>query len=554
MKKLHIRSVNGHSLSEINEGIENYFSKKYEISHSRTNGDIYIQHYVSKIKSYNNFKTNILIQPVDGTLINSIHIDSMNEFDIVVTPSEASKKILIDNGTIKPIFVNPNYYDPKLFVDNSTFYQDYYQSDLYTFYTESTGIYRKNLYNLIEKFVEEFSSEDNVRLIVKLSGINKDLENDYSSRVSKKVNHPRVEFINAFINGSDLNSIRRGIDCYICLSFIEGFCIPLLNEVVLKKDIICLDSKISGYMDFINSDNAYLLPVQKRKILINGPEIYTDNAEWEEPFYDEYKVALRKVSNGEYVFNKNQNYSRFSFDSVMKRYSDIIEFGYVDDIASTNPIDSSKLTTINGKIVGKMNFYFEDDSVGTFLKKEKQWESYMEDIFNNHLNSNSNAIDVGCHYGILSVMLSRICRDGLIFSFDPNRQLNTLRSFDINNCRNISFYPFAISDMVGETFLTENENTFINHISEEKTGKVVPVYTLDYFSFPKVDLIKIDVEGHEIGVLKGAAKLIERDSPVIIIEIWPHNYEEYKKYFESIQYSLEFIDGSVDNYIAKRIG
>ena len=55
-----------------------------------------------------------------------------------------------------------------------------------------------------------------------------------------------------------LYSIKKGIDCYICLSYMEGFCIPLLDAVVLKKDIITLDTKISGYRDFINKDNSIL--------------------------------------------------------------------------------------------------------------------------------------------------------------------------------------------------------------------------------------------------------------------------------------------------------
>ena len=60
--------------------------------------------------------------------------------------------------------------------------------------------------------------------------------------------------------------------------------------------------------------------------------------------------------------------------------------------------------------------------------------------------------------------------------------------------------------------------TFRDITGEYKTISV-PVRTLDDYSFTNVALIKIDVEGHEFDVLKGAELTIAREKPVMIIEI-----------------------------------
>ena len=58
----------------------------------------------------------------------------------------------------------------------------------------------------------------------------------------------------------------------------------------------------------------------------------------------------------------------------------------------------------------------------------------------------------------------------------------------------------AVSQTVGETI-------------------VVPVRTLDSFEFERVDAIKIDVEGAELDVLRGATATLERAHPLLLVEI-----------------------------------
>ncbi len=337
LDKIHISYLNSTSINKVNTDLANYLTKKgYEVTHSQIprNGKILIQHFFNTHvvqRAGKRFEKTILIQPIDGTVLNDSVSAQMNMYDLIITPSNSCKEILKNNGVIKDIIVIPNYYDDSIVNSDNGHYSNNYRSHKYTFYSESTGIKRKNVANILKHFISEFDNTIDVRLIIKITnkdtGVISELEGILSDAMEKYSGVPEVIIINEFMQERDLNSMRRGIDCYICLSYMEGFCIPLLSAVILKKDIICLDTQISGYSDYINKDNAVLLsvkrmPTDKTK---ENSMFYSAESEWEEPSYEEYKIALRNVFEGAYCFNKEAyKYDEYSESSVMSKYMHII--------------------------------------------------------------------------------------------------------------------------------------------------------------------------------------------------------------------------------------
>jgi hypothetical protein len=107
----------------------------------------------------------------------------------------------------------------------------------------------------------------------------------------------------------------------------------------------------------------------------------------------------------------------------------------------------------------------------------------------------------------------------------------------------VTHYRCALGDEVGEIPM------FGGGHSERGGGAphVVPVLELDMFEFENVDYIKIDVEGFERKVLRGAAKTIERYSPLIVLEqnhVVLEGDKQYsaKEYLESIDYKEVAVD------------
>lgn len=153
-------------------------------------------------------------------------------------------------------------------------------------------------------------------------------------------------------------------------------------------------------------------------------------------------------------------------------------------------------------------------------------DTYISQIMSRVLTQNSNCIDIGCHSGsILSQMLS-LSPFGIHYAFEPIPDLaNKLKE----NFPNVQVYAMALSDIDGEatfhhvitnpgysglkqrTYDTPNEQ--IKTITV-KTARLDDVLPPDL----KVDFIKIDVEGAEMQVLKGAIRTLKVYKPYVIFE------------------------------------
>jgi len=86
---------------------------------------------------------------------------------------------------------------------------------------------------------------------------------------------------------------------------------------------------------------------------------------------------------------------------------------------------------------------------------------------------------------------------------------------------NVTVYPCVAGEMQGEVRFTTHLNT-MNHVSVNDAGITVPQYSLDQLleKHQPPALIKIDVEGYEMPVLKGAANLLANlQLNAIIIEV-----------------------------------
>lgn len=114
------------------------------------------------------------------------------------------------------------------------------------------------------------------------------------------------------------------------------------------------------------------------------------------------------------------------------------------------------------------------------------------------------AIDVGASYGFITLMMGMsVAPTGRVFSFEPVAQIfDTLKSnIDRNHLAEVcSLYPQA----VGAT----NENGFI--ALDELADQGI---------LEQVRAIKIDVDGGDYEVLRGAENLLRRDHPLLIVEM-----------------------------------
>lgn len=142
------------------------------------------------------------------------------------------------------------------------------------------------------------------------------------------------------------------------------------------------------------------------------------------------------------------------------------------------------------------------------------------------LKQDSSCIDVGAHQGSILEQIIKLCPHGKHFAFEPIPHL--FQSLKIQ-FPNVSVYDFACSNEEGTStfFHVENDPAYsglkvrrydrpdpiVTEITVAKTciDNIIPIDQ-------KIEFIKIDVEGGELPVLKGAKQTILRNHPLIIFE------------------------------------
>jgi FkbM family methyltransferase len=161
------------------------------------------------------------------------------------------------------------------------------------------------------------------------------------------------------------------------------------------------------------------------------------------------------------------------------------------------------------------------------LTKNLEYDRLTEKILNRELKNNSNCIDVGCHKGEILEIILKNASQGKHFAFEPIPVFYQTLLIKFQSKTNI--YPYALAEQSGNTTFQfvknapaysglkqrkyDIENPEIEEIDVEikRMDEVIP---LDV----KIDLIKIDVEGAEMGVLLGASKILDRHKPMLIFE------------------------------------
>lgn len=140
-------------------------------------------------------------------------------------------------------------------------------------------------------------------------------------------------------------------------------------------------------------------------------------------------------------------------------------------------------------------------------------------IIENFLNSKQMCIDIGASYGWFSIPFSKYFRT--VIAFEPHKGVYEcfLKNIENANCKNIESYNFACSNKNGKMFFEANRSTGRSQIVDYNTQIRVKTKTIDSYHFQNVDLIKIDVEGHEDKVLQGAKETIISCKPAIMVEI-----------------------------------
>ncbi|MCI0376471.1 MAG: FkbM family methyltransferase [Gemmataceae bacterium] len=136
------------------------------------------------------------------------------------------------------------------------------------------------------------------------------------------------------------------------------------------------------------------------------------------------------------------------------------------------------------------------------------------------------AVDVGAHVGLWSMILCD--HFAKVIAFEPVFAKHFRRNLE--GKPNVLLHEVALSDRPGNVEMEiVGYNSGATHIAKSPTGggKQITAARLDDYRLDEVDLIKVDVEGWEYQVLRGAEETLLRNRPLVILEQKGYEKEFY---------------------------
>ncbi len=354
MRHLHLISPMSGSIGEITKDLFKVLDKEFIITQevkaeTPIEKDILLCHFIDQevVKSpeFNNFKKKILIQPIDGTKIKQDYINSFNRFDLIIVPAYASKNILRDNGVKTDIKVIPNFFKPDLF--EKPIYSNIEKelpTDKIIFYHESTFHPRKGIDLLYEGYIRAFSGKKyakEVLLVLKDNPFNKrtfdhisKLKKEAISLQKKYRSKERADILkfSSQLEINDLKTLWNRCNAYVSFAKIEGFGLPMLRHLLLKKPILCLTNYNSGYHDYLSESDTYFVDSIQTTATGEFMDMYSKETTWATSTIDEVVESFRKAYVGistrferKRIKNLNWYNERFGFEHISKQYIKTIQ-------------------------------------------------------------------------------------------------------------------------------------------------------------------------------------------------------------------------------------
>ena len=139
------------------------------------------------------------------------------------------------------------------------------------------------------------------------------------------------------------------------------------------------------------------------------------------------------------------------------------------------------------------------------------------------------SIDIGANTGITTLWLAQHSNKVYAFEPEPSNQRQFQLNIELNSASNIELVPTAISNFIGTAKFNVLEGYGHHSLGNVHTSKRIKVInvkvdTLDNYcsknKITEIDVLKVDVEGCELEVFKGAKKLLQqRKINLIIFEV-----------------------------------
>jgi len=223
---------------------------------------------------------------------------------------------------------------------------------------------------------------------------------------------------------------------------------------------------------------------------------------------------------------------------------------------------SSKEEIVETRFGGKIRILPYDKGISRELKIFKVHEplttkTFIKELIRlKKLLKKVTVLDVGSNIGYYVILEARILGgNGMVICIEPVRRnfQALLKNIDINGIENAKAINVALSDKRGlAKMIVAGGSNWARLLGDKDYStpqtESVRVTTLDniFSNNQKIDLIRMDVEGHEYRVIKGGLNIIKKHLPSFVIEVHPnllgkHELQNLLSIFRDLGYRIKIL-------------
>jgi FkbM family methyltransferase len=257
------------------------------------------------------------------------------------------------------------------------------------------------------------------------------------------------------------------------------------------------------------------------------------------------------------IIFKPYNYYRYLLNKQKKKE-------YLQKAKEGNPIDYK----LSNDVVISL---YPEGQIAELLYT-RQFERTEIALFIAYLKPGMNVVDIGANIGLYSIVADKIIGPtGRVWAFEPSSETHKrlLTNLSLNKTSSVEPTKIALSDVVdgvlefrrdpgyrdGDRYLaTRIEENPRVAVKPDDAGdmEMVKVTTLDYYMYagksesPRVDFMKMDIEGGEYSVFRGARKILTDNSDIMLLfectppgcKVYGHKQEDVFQFLRELGFGI----------------
>ena len=226
-----------------------------------------------------------------------------------------------------------------------------------------------------------------------------------------------------------------------------------------------------------------------------------------------------------------------------------------------------KYNTINGSFY--LPFFAFQDVIRNTIINNKIYEEEVYNAVKEHIKPNSIVLDIGSNYGQMSILWSKVKPGVQVYSFEASSYIFTIlkKNIEINNANVKAFNNIVgnvreklayISKSKLDKYTSYGSNK-LEFTKEKQNSDKIECIKIDDIAFNQnISVMKIDVQGFDLHVLKGAKETIKKYEMPIIFEYdkdlekdFDYNFRDFENFLEEIKYKI-ILKIDKNNYLIEK--